>query len=136
MYKLGEKSLLNLASCDMRLQLVAHAAINIYDFSVIEGGRTLERQKELYDAGKSWTLESMHLIDDKNPFSKAFDLVPYPMREEDWHNRPLFCYFGGIIMGVAKSLNIPLRWGGDWDQSNNPATNKKFDGAHFELIEI
>lgn len=133
MYKFSQKSIERLEQCDMRLRLVAHAAICIVDFSVVETARTPERQLELYNNGFSKKKHGLHVVDDKHPFARAFDILPYPFDKEDWDNRQKFCLFGGIILGVARSLNIHLRWGGDWDESMNPEQNKFFDGMHFEL---
>ena len=53
MYKFSERSLDNLKNVDQRLVDICNELIKEIDFTVIEGYRTLERQKELFDAGFS-----------------------------------------------------------------------------------
>ena len=65
------------------------------------------------------------------PCSFAIHLVPYP--NLDWNDRERFYYFGGLVLGVARSLFIPLRWGGDWDMDHNFKDQKFDDLCHFEL---
>jgi len=135
MYKFSEKSLDRLRHCDSKLQLVAHTAITIVDFSVVETARTPERQLELYEGGLSKLKSGLHVVDDKNPFARAFDILPYPFKQQDWGNKLKLCYFAGTIMGVARSLNIHLIWGGDWDETLDPSQTEFFDAMHFQLKE-
>jgi peptidoglycan L-alanyl-D-glutamate endopeptidase CwlK len=63
MYKFGTKSTERLSTVHPDLQKLFKAAISTspYDFSITEGVRTIERQKELVEAGKSTTMNSRHL---------------------------------------------------------------------------
>lgn len=133
MYKLGKKSLRELKTCDERLRRIAYYAINVYDFSVLEGARSYERQKELFISGRSKSMKSKHLVDKENPLSRAFDLMPYPFVEGDWDNKLKYTYMAGMIMGIAHYFEIPLVWGGDWDETKDPSLTKFFDGGHFHL---
>lgn len=133
MYKFSTRSINNLRSCDTRLREVANAAICIYDFTVIDGARTYKEQEILVEEKLSWSLDSPHVVDSKNIFSYAIDIVPYPFHEADWDNREKFCYMGGIVMGIAYKLGIDLVWGGDWRNTKDPTRNSKFDGGHFEI---
>ena len=36
-------------------------------------------------------------------------------------------------MRVAQDLDIPIRWGGDWDSDNNLNDQNFMDLVHFEL---
>ena len=76
------------------------------DFSVIEGIRSLDRQKQLLKDGKSTTLNSRHIT------GHAVDMVPYPV---DWEDRERFHYMGGMLRGIGHQLGLKIRWGGDWD---------------------
>ena len=94
------------------------------DVTVIEGLRTKERQEELVASGASKTKYSKHLE------GKAVDLAPYPI---DWKDRDRFHYMGGMIRGIAKQLNVNVRWGGDWDGDGETKDNGFDDLVHVEL---
>ena len=51
----------------------------------------------------------------------------------DWDDRERFTLFAGFVLGIAKSMGINLRWGGDWDQDWTVKDNKFDDFPHFEL---
>ncbi|MDX1474690.1 MAG: M15 family peptidase, partial [Reinekea sp.] len=72
-YVLGKKSLQELRGVDDSLVAVVKRAIELtsVDFSVHDGLRTLEEQKELVKKGASTTLSSKHID------GLAVDLVPY-----------------------------------------------------------
>jgi peptidoglycan L-alanyl-D-glutamate endopeptidase CwlK len=40
----------------------------------------------------------------------------------------------GYIERIAEGMNIPIRWGGDWDQDGRTADEKFIDMPHLELI--
>ncbi len=130
MYIFGKKSLKALSEVDPKLQQLAHEAIKIVDFTVIEGKRTLERQKELVAEGKSKTLKSKHLE------GKAIDVAPYPI---SWSSEPKnlarFYYLIGVFKGLASKLNIKIRLGADWDGDNDFKDQIFDDLPHVELIE-
>lgn len=92
-------------------------AISPIDFAVVEGVRTLARQKQLVAAGASWTMDSRHLT------GHAVDLAPYVggMLRWDW---PLYHQLAAAMEKSANDLYIPIVWGGRW---------KVRDGPHFEL---
>jgi peptidoglycan L-alanyl-D-glutamate endopeptidase CwlK len=89
------------------------------DFSVIEGLRTLERQKQLVASGASQTLNSRHLT------GHAVDLLPIGLDGRGAFDWPLYNRLGPAVKAAAEAEGVELDWGGDW---------KKFkDGPHFEL---
>ena len=90
----------------------------LIDFAVIEGLRTLERQKVLHTAGATKTLKSRHLT------GHAVDLAPYINGSIRW-DWPLFYKIADAMKAASKELGITLEWGGDW---------KSFkDGPHWQL---
>lgn len=116
-YKLGPKSLMNLKGVHPDLQRVVERAISISesDFTVLEGLRTLERQKTLLAAGKSKTLHSRHIT------GHAVDITPFPI-SWDWKDYPPI---EKAMKQAAKDLGVDLEWGGDW---------KSFpDAPHWQL---
>ena len=88
------------------------------DFGITEGLRTLERQKELFEAGKSQTMNSRHLK------GFAVDIAVFEDDKLTWEF-PKYQIVADHIKKVAKDLGIPIVWGGDWVSFK--------DGPHFEL---
>lgn len=112
------------------LQAVLQEAILHVNFRVLEGHRNEERQRDLYFQGKSKLLWP-HSRHNFTP-SRAVDIAPYPI---DWNDRERFYYLGGVVMGLASGMGIPLRWGGDWN-TNGYFDDQTFDDlAHFELTD-
>lgn len=121
MYSFSNKSKERLKGVDSSLIKVMEESIkeSPYDFSITEGIRTSERQKQLYDEGKSKTLKSKHLV------GKAVDIAILVDGNITWDKK----YYQEVaehIKKVAKELGIGIRWGGEFKSF--------FDGPHFELV--
>ena len=127
-FKFSDRSWERLRTCDPALQsVIVHAmGYQVMDFTVLEGHRSLERQRELYDTNRSKTMNSRHLTDP----SQAVDIAPYPI---DWSDIYRFYALGGIVMAAAKERGVPIRWGGDWDSDWFLAEHGFKDPGHFEL---
>ena len=117
-YKLGTRSLQNLSGVHPDLVAVVKLAIKIteQDFTVIEGIRNINRQRQLLKAGKSTTMNSRHIT------GHAVDMVPWPV---DWNDLKRFEVMSEAMKQAAEELDIPIVWGGDW--------KRFYDGPHFEL---
>ena len=124
MPRFGKKSKQRLKGVDTKLVNVLNELIKIMDVTIIEGLRTQERQNELVANGASKTKYSKHIQ------GKAVDLAPYPI---DWEDRERFHYMGGMIRGIAQQLNVPVRWGGDWDGDGEIKDNSFDDLVHIEI---
>ena len=128
MPRFGKKSKRVLSGLNEVLQELLSEVIKYVDISLIEGIRSLDRQKELKELGSSKTLKSKHLT------GEAVDLAPFPI---DWEDEKRFIYVAGIIKGVAFAMGIPIRWGGDWNGDtllSNRDSEQTFDDLnHFEL---
>lgn len=119
-YNFGAKSLERLSTVHPDLQRLFKEAItnSPYDFSITEGVRSLERQKELVAAKKSTTMNSRHLT------GKAVDIAVFIDGKITWDIRA-YKAVAEHVKVLSKLMNIPIIWGGDW---------KSFvDGPHFEL---
>lgn len=130
MPSLSEKSRKILSTCDPRLQRICEIAIRIIDFSVLEGHRGIEDQERYFSEGKS-KLHWPNSGHNTTP-SIALDLVPFPI---NWQDVNRFHLLAGVIFGVAISLNIKIRWGGDFNMNMNSSDEKFKDLPHFELYE-
>jgi len=124
MYKFGKRSRKRLKGVDVRLVNVLNELIKIMDVTVIEGLRSAERQEELLKEGATKVKYSKHME------GKAVDICPYPI---DWDDRDRFHYMGGMIRGIAKQLNLNVRWGGDWDSDGEVKDNNFDDLVHIEI---
>ena len=124
MYKFGKRSRKRLEGVDAKLVNVLNELIKIMDVTVIEGLRSAERQKELLAKGATKVKYSKHME------GKAVDIAPYPI---DWEDRERFHYMGGMVRGIAKALNLKVRWGGDWDSDGDINDNKFDDLVHVEI---
>jgi peptidoglycan L-alanyl-D-glutamate endopeptidase CwlK len=95
------------------------AELSPVPFTVIEGLRTAERQRELVAQGASKTLHSRHLT------GHAVDLAPHRPDGRLAFDWPLYHLLAPAVKQAADELGVPITWGGDW---------KSFpDGPHFEL---
>ena len=116
-----------LATVDPDLQKIFTVVGANFPCRILEGVRSLERQKELFAQGKSKTLESKHLI------GRAIDAAPMKAGKIDWNDIKLFAYFAGYVLGTAKQMGITLRHGADWDSDFDLTDTTFFDWPHFEL---
>ena len=126
----GDKSKRELATCRKELQEVFNEVIKTVDCSVLEGHRSKDRQNTLYKEGKTKVTypKGRH---NSSP-SNAVDVAPYPI---DWGDRERFHLFAGFVLGIAKSMGINLRWGGDWNSNWQVDDNKFDDFPHFEVVD-
>lgn len=118
----------NLAKCLPDLQAIANEAIKEIDFKVLDStrGRAAQTKAFLQGNSKARFGQSAHNF---MP-AVAFDLFPAPY---DWNNRQSFINLSKVIFKVAKKLQVPLRWGGDWNMDGSKTTSDAWDMPHYEL---
>lgn len=116
----GRKSLKQISTLHPKLQLICNRAIELHDFTVLEGYRGKEKQNKFFRKGVSGVKypDSKH---NQMP-SRAMDVVPYPL---DWDDIEGFKLLGTYIFRASMELGIKVKWGGHW-------TTLK-DYPHFEL---
>jgi peptidoglycan L-alanyl-D-glutamate endopeptidase CwlK len=119
-YQFGARSLARLNGVHPDLVKVMKRAIacSTIDFTVLEGKRTLERQKQLMASGATRTMNSRHLT------GHAVDIAPLINGEVRW-DWPLYHQLATIVKKAAAELEVPITWGGDWRSFR--------DGPHWEL---
>ena len=147
-FHLGTRSTERLEQVHPDLQRVIKRAITIttVDFTILEGLRSAERQKELVKHGASKTLDSRHLT------GHAVDLGAVVGGQVRW-DWPLYYDIASAVVRASFAEGIPVRWGGCWDKmasqldandieaevSAYVARQKRaglkafIDGPHFEL---
>jgi peptidoglycan LD-endopeptidase CwlK len=94
------------------------------DFMVVEGLRTAERQRELVTAGRSQTLNGLHLRQ-ADGFGHAVDLAPLVGGAIPWNEWAKFEELADVVKACAAALGVSVEWGGDWKALK--------DGPHFQL---
>lgn len=119
-FKLGATSLARLKGVHPDLVKVVKRAIELakQDFTVLEGLRTKERQKQLVAKGASKTMNSYHLT------GHAVDIAPLVNGQVTWDWK-YYYPLAEVMKAAAKELGVNITWGGDW---------KTFkDGPHWQI---
>lgn len=117
---LGSRSLSRLEGVHPDLVRVVKraAATSDLDFAVLEGLRTLARQKLLFAQRATKTMKSRHLD------GHAVDLAPMLDGAVSW-DWPLYHRLAKIVKTAAAAEGVAVTWGGDWVSFR--------DGPHWEL---
>jgi peptidoglycan L-alanyl-D-glutamate endopeptidase CwlK len=127
MFELSKRSTERLIGVHPDLIRVVKLALTLcdIDFTVIEGVRTIEKQREYVARGASKTMASRHLT------GHAVDLYPVG-KPTPWDR----CQsISEAMFAAARMMSIPIRWGGDWDMDGDSKDEKFYDGPHFELLK-
>ena len=119
-FKLSQRSLSKLEGVHPKLIEVVKLAItkSPLDFSISEGLRTVERQKELVAQKKSQTMKSRHLV------GEAVDICVLLDGKANW-DFDNYRTVANVFKDCATELGVKITWGGDW-------TSLK-DGPHFQI---
>lgn len=130
-FKLSKRSLSNLEGVDERLVAVVKYAIGEtkVDFGVIEGLRTIERQRELVKTGASQTMSSKHIP------GEAVDLMAYIGSRASWELN-LYDEIADAMKKGAEAVDVPLRWGCAWHITDIRAWNGTMEDAMNEYIDL
>ena len=150
MFELSQRSLDRLNGVDDRLIKVVCRAIELtqIDFGVIEGVRTVEKQKELVAKGASQTMKSKHID------GLAVDLMAYVAGRGCWEIN-VYDDIADAMKEAAKQEGVKLRWGAAWhindiaeyegtmeeamneyiDLRRSQGRRPFIDGPHFELMD-
>lgn len=96
------------------------------DFTILEGVRSEERQRILFESGASKIMNSRHLT------GHAVDLGAYVGGRISW-DWPLYYKIADAMRAASLMDDIPIRWGGDWDSDGEYDDEKWRDGPHYEL---
>ena len=153
MYKLSGRSLNKLEGVHPTMVDTVKRAIELskVDFGVIYGVRSLAEQKRLYEAGRSQTMKSKHLVQEDG-YSHAVDLMAYDGSDPSW-DIVMYDDIADSMKAAAKETGAKIRWGAawtidniaDWERPMQDAMNNYIDirrrsgrrpfidGPHFEL---
>ena len=132
-FKLSKRSLSKLEGVDERLAAIVRYAIGetTVDFGVIEGLRSIERQRELVKSGASQTMSSKHIP------GEAVDLMAYVGRpaRASWELN-LYDEIADAMKKGAEAVDVPLRWGCAWHITDIRAWNGTMEEAMNEYIDL
>ncbi len=130
LFRLSAKSLERLDGVHPDLVAVVEFAIRVspVDFGIPRTGgvRTREMQRSLVDSGKSGTMRSRHLT------GHACDVFAYVNGKATWapvHIMKIHAAFEA----AGNALEVPLRWGGNWDGDGDIREPGENDLVHHEL---
>ena len=142
-YSFGKASKKALKTCHADLQVIMQNAITMttIDFGISEGHRSVERQKALFDLGKS-KIDGITRKGKHNYIpSLACDIYAYVNGEASYDKETL-SYLAGMIELIAKQLYMNkeishvIRWGANWNMNGEILTDQSFDDRpHYELIK-
>ena len=99
------------------------AAMSDVDIAVLEGVRSIERQRKLLASGATTTLRSRHLPHAQDGLARAVDIAPVVDGEVRW-DWPLYHRLAAVVKNAAAQENVPVEWGGDWRSFK--------DGPHWQ----
>ena len=149
MYNFGARSRERLDTCHPDMIAIMEEVIKVYDFSILEGLRTAEKQAEYFETGRS-KLDGVNKLskhqDSGDGLSYAIDIMPYKRgsnafsgQKEDLYR---FYYLGGLVKMAATKLlaenkiSHTIRWGADWNSNDLFNDNSFNDLPHFELKKV
>lgn len=129
-FKFSQRSENNLRGVNPVLVQIIRRALELseYDFAVIEGLRTPEKQAEYVRKGNSQTSNSRHLT------GHAVDILPSAIKPGmDWEPK----YFDPILQAIktaADEQGVILRFGKNWKNDPSLPGQTKFpDYPHVEI---
>ena len=142
----SEISQKKLKTCDNGLQLIFNEVIKDFDCRVVYGHRSSGEQMDLFRQGRAYIKDEWTITDrsrvvtycdgfakkSKHNYmpSQAIDILPFPI---DYKDIDRIYYFAGWVKCTAKRLNIPLIFGGDWDDDFKLKDQAFMDICHYEL---
>lgn len=122
-----------LATCHPVIQEWCNRLILVFDHTVVCGYRTEEEQEEAFRNGKS----KVHYPDSYHNLSPshAVDLAPWdPIRKViDWDHPERFILLAGMGLQLAREMDLPIVWGGDWDSDTFMRDHTFKDFPHFQI---
>lgn len=129
----GRASMDRLQHAHPDLQRWCERLILRFDHTLVCSHRGQEEQEEAFRNGKSL----VHY-----PFSRhntypslAVDLAPFDVYAGriDWKAEKRFILLAGMGLQLAAEMNLPITWGGDWDNDTYMRDHEFLDFPHYQL---
>lgn len=147
MPQFGKKSLQNLENVHPDLVRLFNEVIKHIDCTVLCGHRGQAEQDAAYAAGNS-KLKFPQSKHNKMP-SLAVDVMRWyaekpnvrwpdlkgltPEQLQKAREYASTAHFAGVVRGIALTMGIDLRWGGDWNRDFELQNGDDWDMPHYEL---
>lgn len=143
----SQKTLQELGTVEPELVsvIVRAAALSRLPFEVSQGARSIAQQRQYFKEGKSKVnpdayvskealyAAAKHVTGPGAPLSRAVDVF-VPGQEGGAYDKHALCYLAGVMEASARSMDIKIRWGGDFDRDGILVEAGTFqDLPHFEL---
>lgn len=127
-HTLGSSSQLHLAGTKDIIKAVVALALKkcIIDFSVVDGRRTFEEQRQNIINEVSWTMDSKHLPDETG-LAGAVDIYPW-VGGQTSHRPYFYKLIARAMFEAAIELHVRIQWGGLWSEEHE-------DKMHWELLD-
>jgi hypothetical protein len=150
-FTFGIASTKELVTLHPDMQIVLSNAIQVYNFSIHQGARTVEEQIRNIRKRASKTLDSYHIPRDKNGHYDpsvpclAADILPYQKGVNPWpqpndslevreKKKGRFYYMQGIVYKAARDEGIAIVQGVDWDHDADFFDQSFDDLPHVQLL--
>lgn len=128
MAKFSEISKARLKNAHPLIQKVMNEAIKEFDFVVLDSLRDRAHQELAFKTKRS----KAHFGQSAHNYVPAIavDICPLPV---NWNKPKPFHDLMQVVMRIAKEMDVPLTWGGDWDGDGDLNDQKLVDLPHYEL---
>ena len=135
-FKLSGRSLNKLEGVHPTMVDTVKRAIEVssVDFGVIYGVRSLAEQKRLYEAKRSQTMKSKHLVQEDG-YSHAVDLMAYDGSDPSW-DIVMYDDIADAMKAAAKETGARIRWGAAWTIDNIAEWERPMEDAMNNYIDI
>ena len=135
-FKLSGRSLNKLEGVHPTMVDTVKRAIEVssVDFGVIYGVRSLAEQKRLYEAKRSQTMKSTHLVQEDG-YSHAVDLMAYDGSDPSW-DIVMYDDIADAMKAAAKETGARIRWGAAWTIDNIAEWERPMEDAMNNYIDI
>ena len=136
MYKLSGRSLNKLEGVHPTMVDTVKRAIQLskVDFGVIYGVRSLAEQKRLYEAKRSQTMKSKHLVQEDG-YSHAVDLMAYDGSDPSC-DIVMYDDIADAMKAAAKETGAKIRWGAAWTIDNIAEWVRPMQDAMINYIDV
>ncbi len=140
----GSRSLDNLATVHPDLRDVAHIVMGyqVFDLTILWGWRGEEDQTQAFLLGNStveWPDSKHNVLDlEGRPRSEALDFAPWIRLQSGrmgipWNDTHAFAVLGGMFIAAGASVDVALRYGGDWNMNGSTKDQTLMDWGHIEV---